>query len=115
MISSTPTKLCPLCNKPLLELTDKLGIVTDYICQTRISFNKFASLPHYEDREYTSGIIWYCPPYRIININNQSIIDEIKVAKYQKPEFIHVFVTSQIHPDVPEKISNRIKNLIMFS
>lgn len=104
---------CPLCHKLLL------GIMEDRICQTRVTFPAGKSLPHYENRE-GSIIKWYLPPYLIKTKGDRSEVyifdddypyDPKKVA----PEFKFVMETGIIHPDVPDKVTKRIKNLIIFS
>ena len=107
--------ICPLCSKVLLEV----GSI-EYFCQTRIKFEGKASLPHYENRE--EGIVWYAPPYKITFKEGTSLIYTLDTGnsyaahRFAKPNFKHVFtVSSELHPDDPEKVASRIKTLILFS
>lgn len=111
--------ICPLCNKFLLDV----GIPEEksYICATRIKFEGKASLSHYENR-HGEGIVWYAAPYQIKFKDGKSIISVLDTDKsmvgsrFMRPVFKHIFTAAtELHPDDPEKIAKRIKNLIMFS
>jgi len=108
---------CPLCGKMLLSVGPKPA---DLICQTRVKFTK-ADLPHYSqrDRDTNDSIIWYLPPYKLINIGDFSeiwtVIDATDTHTYWAPEFKFITKVPIIHPDKPEIVTKRIKNLIIFS
>lgn len=92
----------------------------DLICQTRVKFGK-SDLPHYSqrDRDKNDSIIWYLPPYKLINSNDSSelwiVVEGTDTKTYWAPEFKFVAKVPIIHPDKPELVIKRIKTLILFS
>lgn len=99
---------CPLCKKHLLEIGPE---PYDYICQTRVNF-RGSTISHYEDRN--EGIHWTIPPYQIVTKNNKSSVWVLKEVDGFTVWKI-IFEGEIIHPDTPEKLQKRIKNLIILS
>jgi hypothetical protein len=105
---------CPLCDKILLEIGSN---PTEFICQTRVRYNK-ADLPHYSKRD-SDSIIWYLPPYKIINKDETSeiwvVVPGSETQTYWAPDFNFIAKVPVIHPDKPEIVTKRIKKLVLFS
>ena len=112
---------CPLCQKHELvtqSLEDSYGRFPDKFCPEVVKLPEGRLLNHYREY-YINGLTkirMIAFPYRIINWKGESQISRDHTYKKSGK---HVFKTllkiPEIHPDLEDKLKDRIKLLLLFS
>ncbi len=109
---------CPLCKRTLFEYGSVDNL--DYVCPTRVNFTDKLTTSHYEKRHQES-VTWFMPPYHISFKNGKTIISKFRaansfVSSIGAPRFDHVLTLDiELQLDSPDKIVQRINNLIILS
>ena len=109
---------CPLCNNHELvtqSLEDSYGRIPDIFCPEVVRLPDGKIVNHYREYPVIGKVRMVAWPYRIINWKGQSQVSKDHRYKSGKHYFKTILKCPELHPDIEDKLKERIKLLVLLS
>lgn len=109
---------CPICQKHELveqSLEDSYGRIPDIFCPEVVRLPDGKIVNHYREYPVIGKVRMIAWPYRIINWKGQSQVSKDHRYKSGKHYFKTIIKLPELHPDLEDKLKERIKLLVLLS